>query len=213
MRAGITLILIAVALQALGPVSARSQDVPLAEQMQALETLFKVGLPETRGGKWVKAQLQDGNGGGILLPGDEAAGYTGNAWLVREEKNGTAELIILAAGWGFLTQRRKGAEDAELRSPGGPENVHLLGAPVEQRTFPPFLCALCASAFSIPSPHCGSWITPGASGRDVPVVQIQPADLDADLKKLATALRPGGGIADDGCRWRIRRKPRHRAAR
>ena len=146
MRAGITLILIAVALQALGPVSARSQDVPLAEQVQALETLFKVGLPETRGWKWVKAQLQDGNGGGILLPGDEAAGYTGNAWLVREEKNGTAELIILAAGWGFLTQRRKGAEDAELRSPGGPENVHLLGAPVEQRTFPPFLCALCTFA-------------------------------------------------------------------
>ena len=81
--------------------------------MQALETLFKVGLPETRGGKWVTAQLQDGNGGGILLLGDEAAGYTGDAWLVREEKNGTAELIILAAGWGFLTQRRRGRRVTE----------------------------------------------------------------------------------------------------
>jgi hypothetical protein len=44
-----------------------------------------------------------------------------------------------------LTQRRQAAEDAELRSHGGPENVHLLGEPVEQRIFP-FLCALCASA-------------------------------------------------------------------
>jgi len=86
--------------------------------VQALETLFEVGLPETRGGKWVTAQLQDGNGGGILLLGDEAAGYTGNAWLVREEKNGTAELIILAAGWGFLTQRRKGAKAQRTQSYG-----------------------------------------------------------------------------------------------
>ena len=53
--------------------------------------------------------------------------------------------INLKAGLGFLTQRRQGAEDAELRSHGGPENVHLLGEPVEQRIFP-FLCALCASA-------------------------------------------------------------------
>ena len=42
----------------------------------------------------------------------------------------------LKAGLGFLTQRRKGAEDAELRNECGPENVHLPGAPVEPRTFP-----------------------------------------------------------------------------
>jgi len=44
--------------------------------------------------------------------------------------------LILKAELGFLTQRRKGAEDAELRSHGGPENVHPLGAPLEPRTLP-----------------------------------------------------------------------------
>jgi len=63
-------------------------------------------------------------------------------------------------GLGFLTQRRKGAEDAELRSHGGPENVHPLGAPLEPRTLPhssalSAALRLCASAFSIPSPYLG----------------------------------------------------------
>ena len=53
--------------------------------------------------------------------------------LVQSVPSPKAEPINLKAGLGFLTQRRKGAEDAELRSHGGPENVHLLGAPVEQQ--------------------------------------------------------------------------------
>lgn len=140
MRPGISLLLIALALHALGPVSARAQEVSQAEQVQALETFFKVGLPDTRGAKWVKAQLADRGDGGILLPGGDDAGYTGNAWLVREEKNGTVELIVDHAR---RVRARRVKEDDE-------------------------------------------------SAGQLPAVRIQPADLDADLKKLAAALKPSG---------------------
>ena len=121
--------------------------------MQALETLFKVGLPETRGGKWVKAQLQDGNGGGILLLGDEAAGYTGDAWLVREEKNGTAELIILAAGWGFFN-----AEARRTQSYGALADLKMFTCWVRlwsNGLFPHSSALSALSAHSAPLRLCG----------------------------------------------------------
>ena len=54
-----------------------------------------------------------------------------------------APLLILKARLGFLTQRRKDAEGAELRSNRAQEKVHLPGEPWPQRSF---LSDLCVSA-------------------------------------------------------------------
>ena len=145
MRTGLPPRLTAVALLAagawLGTAGARAQDAAPAEQTQALAIFLKLGLPDARGAKWVQAQLADGDGGGILLPGGGEARYSGNAWLVREEKNGTVELIV-GHTRRVRARRVKGEEDA--------------------------------------------------SAGKLPAVQIQDADLEADLQKLAVALKPGG---------------------
>lgn len=97
MRTGLPPRLTAVALLAAGIWlgAADAQETAPAEQAQALATFLKLGLPDARGAKWVQAQLaDDDDDGGLLLPGGREAGYSGNAWLVREEKNGTVELII-----------------------------------------------------------------------------------------------------------------------
>ncbi|KAB2647790.1 MAG: hypothetical protein DVB27_02940 [Verrucomicrobia bacterium] len=60
--------------------------------------------------------------------------------------------LNLNPGLGFLTQRRKGAEDAELRSECEPESVHLLGEPVEPRTFPHSFA--CSASLRFPSHRC-----------------------------------------------------------
>jgi len=91
--------------------------------------------------------------------------------------------VILKAGLGFLTQRRKGAEDAELRSHGGPENVHLLGEPVEPRTFPHSsafsaalrLCVFHPIAVFRSIPPFGNKETPFGRGRVPGRVGILPA--------------------------------------
>ena len=147
MRAGPPPRIVAVVLLAAGvwfdPAGARAQELPAKEQAQALGSFLKLGLPDARGGKWVKARLADGHSGdGLLLPGGDEAGYSGNAWLVREEKNGTVELIMDHTRR-VRAQRVKGEDEEE---------------------------------------------TAGA----LPAVQIQPADLDADLQKLAAALKPSG---------------------
>ena len=46
--------------------------------------------------------------------------------------------------------KRGSAKDTEFRSHGGPENVHLLGAPVEPRTFPH--SSALSAALRFPSP-------------------------------------------------------------
>ena len=74
--------------------SARAQAVSPAARVQALENFFKLGLPDSRGAKWVRARLVEDDEPGILLPGGDETGYSGNAWLVREEKGGVVELIM-----------------------------------------------------------------------------------------------------------------------
>ena len=84
-----TLTALALALAGASP----AQEVSPAAQSQALDTLFKLGLPDSRGAKWVQARFPDGSGTDPALPGAEGVQYSGNAWLVREEK-GVVELIV-----------------------------------------------------------------------------------------------------------------------
>ncbi len=125
------------------------QDAVPVELAKTLENFFKLGLPDSRGAKWVKASLAENGDGGILLPGGDGAGYSGNAWLVREEKTGTVELIVDHTRR-VRARRAKGAEDE--------------------------------------------------SGGKLPAAQIQEADLDGDLKKLAEALKPGAKKSRNGVR-------------
>ena len=126
-----------------------AQDASPAGQIGALENFSKLGLPDSRGAKWVKASLAEDFDGGILLPGGDQAGYSGNAWLIREEKNGTVELIMEHTR--RVRARRAKSEEDE-------------------------------------------------SAGKIPVVQIQDADLDDDLKKLAAALKPGGKKSSNSIR-------------
>ena len=126
-----------------------AQDASPAGPGGTLEIFFKLGLPDSRGAKWVKASLAENFDGGLLLPGGDEAGYSGNAWLVREEKNGTVELIVDHTR--RVRARRAKSEEDE-------------------------------------------------SAGKIPVVQIQDADLDGDLKKLAAALKPGAKKNRNGVR-------------
>jgi hypothetical protein len=89
--------------------------------------------------------------------------------------------INLKAGLGFLTQRRQGAEDAEFRSHGGPENVHLLGEPVVQRIF--FHSSALSAALRLCVFHP---IAVSRIKRPAPSARTAALRLSGDRRALAT---------------------------
>jgi len=80
---------------------------------KALEKFFALGLPEAKGGKWVRFSSENSEPGGTM-PGDYNTQYSGNAWLVREEK-GVAQLVTSDG----RVVRGKRARDDEEESGGG----------------------------------------------------------------------------------------------
>ncbi len=86
--------MVSLSLLTAGPVSFFPKAAAAVEEVspeQALDIFFQLGLPDTRGAKWVKAY-----GPGIshreMLPGRI---FSGNAWLVRDEADGRVELITI----------------------------------------------------------------------------------------------------------------------
>ena len=113
---------------------------------KALGTFFELGLPDTRGAKWVRAYAR-GIQSEAALPRPINGRYSGNAWLVREESDGTVELVFEQA----RRIRGRRVEAAAQRGPGETDSVGL------------------------------------------PQMQIQPANLEADLALLAATFGASHG--------------------
>jgi hypothetical protein len=105
-------LIVAIAAASFEPGSAFAQEMSPAEQAKVLENFFKLGLPDSRNAKWVKARLPEDYDAADSLPGGESEPYTGNAWLVREE-NGVVELIRDHVR--RVRVRRVSGEDEETR--------------------------------------------------------------------------------------------------
>src|SRR5688500_5728066 len=60
----------------------------------ALEGLFQLGLPDTRGAKWVMAHVMNMPIQFETILPREQGNLRGNAWMLREEPDGTMELIV-----------------------------------------------------------------------------------------------------------------------
>src|SRR4026209_2583071 len=86
-------LIVAIAAASFETGSALAQEMSPAEQAKVLENFFKLGLPDSRSAKWVKARLSNDYDATDSLPGGESKPYSGNAWLVREDK-GIVELIV-----------------------------------------------------------------------------------------------------------------------
>jgi hypothetical protein len=70
---------------------------PAAEQ--TLETLFELGLPDTRGAKWVRVESWSGPGAQnvtspLFTENDYGQSEGGNAWLIREERDGMVDIVL-----------------------------------------------------------------------------------------------------------------------
>lgn len=85
----------------LAPVFAEEKSLSdMTRQEKDVPALFlQLGLPDTRGAKWVK--VQPGNFTTFFLNDDlpvsdknAFVGYSGNAWLLSEDENGIVELVI-----------------------------------------------------------------------------------------------------------------------
>jgi hypothetical protein len=94
---------------------------------QALEGLFQLGLPDTRGAKWVTAYV-----GGWpqqpMLP-NASGDRMGNAWLLREEPGGTVELVVDQSR--RLRARRREGDDGTKKSTALPI-AHIQPADLEK---------------------------------------------------------------------------------
>ncbi len=77
----------------LGAAQAPTKADPAALK-EFLTLLVELGLPETAGAKWVQASFTDMAAPGGLPSPEGRTGKGGNAWLVREEADGTVELIV-----------------------------------------------------------------------------------------------------------------------
>lgn len=80
----------------------------------ALEIFHQLGLPDTRGATWVQANGE--NVGSAILPDHPGGGYSGNAWLIREEADGTVELVMHQCHR-ILGRRAKENDAEESRTP------------------------------------------------------------------------------------------------
>ncbi len=109
-----------------GPKVVQSEpiDVSPAEISQLLEGLFELGLPTVRGAKWVMAGMEyslTSNG----LPPIRNSQYSGNAWLVKEEKDGTVELI-------FNQSKRVRGQRADAKNPNQLPKIHIRPADLDK---------------------------------------------------------------------------------
>ncbi len=81
---------------ATGPLPASAQ-APEQKAAQALENFFQIGLPETRGAKWVTVQIFGDLNASSPIPSEnpyDMSSNGGNAWLLSENKDGTVDLLI-----------------------------------------------------------------------------------------------------------------------
>lgn len=69
---------------------------------KALEKFFELGLPDAKGGKWVRVSLRE-SGQEPAMPGGYNARYSGNAWLLRDEKG----IVEVVTGDGRFVRGRK----------------------------------------------------------------------------------------------------------
>jgi|GEM_PF-3890981 len=72
-------------------------QAPEQKAAQALENFFQLGLPDTQGAKWVNVQLFGDFNASSPIPTEESYERStsgGNAWLLRENKDGTVDLLI-----------------------------------------------------------------------------------------------------------------------
>ena len=81
---------------------------------KALEKFFALGLPEAKGGKWVMLSRNESDEG-RTMPGDYNTRYSGNAWLLREER-GVIEAVT--ADGRIVRGKRVREDDAETRDEG-----------------------------------------------------------------------------------------------
>jgi hypothetical protein len=110
---------------------------------KALEQFFELGLPDAKSGKWVRAYLRE-SAQEPAMPGGYNARYSGNAWLLRDEKG----IVEVVTGDGRFVRGKKPKGDNAGTGDEGP----------------------------------------------MPMLQIQPADLEKDIKVFTAALKnPLGG--------------------
>ena len=86
-----------------------------AADAKVMEIFFDLGLPEVKGGKWSRVFTMDSEGG-ESLPATRNARYSGNAWLMKDERG----VIEAVTSDGRVIRGKKANGDAEdLREVGG----------------------------------------------------------------------------------------------
>ena len=85
---------------------------------KALEKFFELGLPDAKGGKWVRANLRE-SGQEPAMPGGYNARYSGTAWLLRDEKG----IVEVVTGDGRFVRGRKSKGDVAETVDEGPMPV------------------------------------------------------------------------------------------
>ncbi len=70
------------------------QNLGAGDLAGALGIFGELGLPHSKGAKWVRAYVESGNNHDQELPTSGQKQYTGNAWLLRESSDGTVELLV-----------------------------------------------------------------------------------------------------------------------
>ncbi len=86
-----------------------------AVDVKLLENFFDLGLPEVKGGKWSRVLTMDSENG-ESLPATRNAQYSGNAWLMRDER-GVIEAVTFD---GRVIRGKKVSSDTEpVRDEGG----------------------------------------------------------------------------------------------
>lgn len=82
---------------------------------KALEKFFELGLPDAKGGKWVRVYLRE-SGQEPAMPGGYNARYSGSAWLLRDEKG----IVEVVTGDGRFVRGRKSKGDVAETGDEGP---------------------------------------------------------------------------------------------
>ena len=94
----------------------------------AFDLFFQLGLPETRGAKWVTA-----HGPGVpmnfAMQQGRGAQLSGNAWLVREEPDGTVELVVEQSR---RVRLQRGDRTARLAGKSSLPRVHITPAELDK---------------------------------------------------------------------------------